>query len=293
MEIPNGCRKTDQGRGDSPQDTTHPKLTATELTLAAARKTRAGAGTSRLIPMPSTGPGPQMQEFMRQYQAAIRSYLAIPPLTQLPRINCPDDCGAAFRPTCTNQDLEQNTLVAKHDHECPQPSDHDLVVVTTIQALTGVGLTPDEIADDMELVVGWRRWSMNSSSLTGTGVGRRTPWLPNRPTMATCADTQCGGTESKCYTSRHDGGNSMGGPSCRIHAMANRNDIMAPVDVMVGSTFGMVALWGEVHSCERGFLATRAYPLTLNHGVLAEFYGVQALAKGDDDGEVQEVTERD
>ena len=167
-------------------------------------------------------------------------------------------CGAAHR--------------EKDTHACLAPSAHDLAVVKTIQSLAEAGLDAEEIAGDMGLVIGWRLWGTGNELLAGATAGQPAPWRLDMPVLAICTDRGCFATEKAeaCKVSKK--------PSCRVHAFKDRGQAQATRATMrTSNTLGMVALWGDVIECEKGLLATRAYPLAFESEIYARAYRVAKL----------------
>lgn len=161
------------------------------------------------------------------------------------------ECSAAIQPN--------------DEHKCGEPSEHDQAVVGTMQKMAGAGLSPDEIAEDMGLVVGWRGWEEAvGGKLKGAGIGSAMIWPIDRPTMAVCVDLRCCGSKQSC--------DHHGYPICRLHAVDKKPVNPAPTYII-----GQVALWGEVWHCETGYLATRGYPLSLDSIAHARAYRVPVL----------------
>jgi hypothetical protein len=171
-------------------------------------------------------------------------------------------------PTC------QAVTATGEVHECPVVSDNDRAAVRTIQDLCAAGLTPEEIATDMGVVLGWRVWNMDSSGLHGAGTGSITTWPMDAPMLAVCVESGCRGRGTHCGLIPGHGYDRETKPICRIHALKQKADHHMGAPPLVGA----VALWGEVIECETGYLATRAYPLALPSPVLARAYRVCHLA---------------
>lgn len=167
-------------------------------------------------------------------------------------------CGAAHR--------------EKDAHTCLEPSGHDLAVVKTIQSLAEAGLDGEEIAGDMGVIVGWRIWDTSKGTLAGATAGKPAAWRLDAPVLAVCTERDCFATEKAeaCKVSKK--------PSCRVHAFKDRAQALSQQRQMSGShTLGMVALWGDVIECEKGVLATRAYPLAFESEIYARAYRVAKL----------------
>lgn len=153
---------------------------------------------------------------------------------------------------------------AKTTHVCPVISQVDRDAVRTIQALAANGLSGEEIAADMGIVVGWRVWTPGHG-LAGAGFGSGATWPLDAPAVAVCMNPSCSaiGIRDICARSPR--------PSCRVHAVKTRDQATYP------GILGMVALWGEVIECEGGYLASRAYPLALASPAWARAYRVALL----------------
>lgn len=164
-------------------------------------------------------------------------------------------------------------LVLPSGHECQKPDVIDAETVRRIQMLAAAGLSAEEIAGDLGVRVGWRYWRTDATGLSAVAVPF--VWWVDRPTLAVCADREC--LETLGQTKRGAMGCTERRPFCRVHAVKDRA-MFGDEQRASNCVFGQVALWGDVIEMDKGWLATRAYPLALESKVWARAYRCVEIA---------------
>lgn len=260
----NGNRKSGQAGDDSSEDDPGAYYSGYQAAIDALAQKSADPGGVGPMAVPIFAPGMAMKPgavYHAQTPITAAQVLAASYAFNSGSSRC-DKCGAAYRTDA--------------GHECVLPSDHDREVVSTIQLLASHGLSPQEIADDMGLVLGWREWGVRNMTLCGAGVGEDVLWRMDAPMTAVCADIKCCGDKARCDGRSVGSPRNPGAPICRIHAV--KKPILKYIPGFTGVP-GAVALWGEVITCEQGYLATRAYPLGFRNEGLARMYRVPHITE--------------
>lgn len=284
-ENNNGSWKSDQADGSDTKS--YPGKSASSLTSAELR-TRAltAIGPGSVTPMATLPFAAQiqqmhLQQMLMQSQSVLAqqamggmmgggplppqmpNHLAIQQMAGVQGLNQNIMAGAAESlATCPKCGT---ALVGKSPHECPTASELDTAVIRTIQTLAAAGLSPEEIAGDMKLMIGYRRWTAKAD-LAGAGSGSTAAWPIDKPTIAVCVKHECAmrpGRREACVKQPY--------PMCRVHAWKTPELNKASG---YSGVSGAVALWGDVIECEKGYLASRAYPLGFDSEGWARGYRV-------------------
>jgi hypothetical protein len=122
--------------------------------------------------------------------------------------------------------------------------------------------------DLIEPVAGWRLWSLarTRAGLRLASPVRDAPWTPGHAHVAAC------GHGHEAPRARCD---------CGVHALRRPDGLFRCLGLEVAPpspyVVGLVALWGRVVECERGWRGERAAPLRL---VVAGTDGLAELAAG-------------